>query len=257
MRCADWVECDTVGFSPLHSFSFRPLKLLAAPLPAAPPRAGLRVVQLLSWQQRLSALASQPGQLAAALLAAVRIYRAASTGGSSGQARQQPAGGAAWPADGGGAPPPEVQRQLLTILCAYVDQGLAALHQGAPVGPTEDASSQAAASSAQLADTAIGCCLLLRRTDALWSDLFPRFQAAGQQLGGTDCGGSSSPAAAFLHQLLPFILSDQLPSVAPEVGWGCWQVLEVAGLQEVGIGWVPCAAHPASAALLMTLCMRC
>ena len=114
LRCADWVECDTVGFSPLHSFSFRPLKLLAAPLPAAPPRAGLRVVQRLSWQQRLSALASQPGQLAAALLAAVRIYRAASTGGSSGQARQQPAGGAAWPADGGGAPPPEVQRQLLT-----------------------------------------------------------------------------------------------------------------------------------------------
>ncbi len=206
-------------------------------------------MQLLSWQQRLSALASQPGQLAAALLAAVRIYQAAtsSSGVTSSQARQQPQGSAAWPADGGGAAPPEVQRQLLTILCAYVDQGLAALQQapshvaaGEPASTAPSAAQHSAAqhSAAQLADTAIGCCLLLRRPDALWSDLFPRFQSAAQhgaaQLGGDggtgggsrggDGGGTGGPEAAFLHQLLPFILSDQLPSVAPEVrcvGEGC------------------------------------
>lgn len=176
--------------------------------------AGLRVVQLLSWQQRLSALASQQGQLAAALLAAVRIYQAA----TGGQAGQQPHSGAAWPADGGGASQPEVQRQLLTILCAYVDQGLAGMQQlEAPGEAAEEPASQAA-TPAQLADTAIGCCLLLRRPDALWSDLFPRFQAAAQP--ASSGNGGFGPEAAFLHQLLPFILSDQLPSVAPEV-W-CW-----------------------------------
>jgi peptidoglycan hydrolase-like protein with peptidoglycan-binding domain len=177
---------------------------------------GLRVVQLLSWQQRLSALASQQGQLAAALLAAVRIYQAAASGGS-GQVRQQGPGAAAWPADGSGAAPAEVQRQLLTILCAYVDQRLARVQHALPTEAAEEPSSQAP-TGAQLADTAIGCCLLLRRPDALWSDLFPRFQAAAQGGSGSGSGsGSGGPEAAFLHQLLPFILFDQLPSVAPEV----------------------------------------
>jgi hypothetical protein len=162
------------------------------------------VVQLLSWQQRLSALASQPQQLRSALLAAVRIYQVAAAGAQQqqGGGRQQQA--AAWPADGHAAAVPEVQRQLLTILCAYADQGLLAIQQEQqPKQPQQQQATAAAA--AQLADTAIACCLLVRRADALWSDLFPRF--ARQQ----------AAAAAFLQQVLPFILSDQLPSVAPEV----------------------------------------
>lgn len=159
------------------------------------------MVQLLSWQQRLSALASQQQQLRSALLAAVRIYQVAAAG-----AQQQQGGGrqqqAAWPADGHAAAVPEVQRQLLTILCAYADQGLLAIQQEQQP-PQQQAT--AAAAAAQLADTAIACCLLVRRADALWSDLFPRF--ARQQ----------AAVAAFLQQVLPFILSDQLPSVAPEV----------------------------------------
>ena len=166
------------------------------------------MVQLLSWQQRLSALASQQQQLRSALLAAVRIYQVAAAG-----AQQQQGGGrqqqAAWPADGHAAAVPEVQRQLLTILCAYADQGLLAIQQEQqPKQPQQQqatAAAAAAAAAAQLADTAIACCLLVRRADALWSDLFPRF--ARQQ----------AAVAAFLQQVLPFILSDQLPSVAPEV----------------------------------------
>ena len=160
------------------------------------------MVQLLSWQQRLSALASQQQQLRSALLAAVRIYQVAAAG-----AQQQQGGGrqqqAAWPADGHAAAVPEVQRQLLTILCAYADQGLLAIQQEQQ--PKQPQQQQATAAAAQLADTAIACCLLVRRADALWSDLFPRF--ARQQ----------AAVAAFLQQVLPFILSDQLPSVAPEV----------------------------------------
>lgn len=169
---------------------------------------GVRVVQLLSWQQRLSALASQPHQLVPALLAAVRIYQTAASAGGGGQQH-----GAAWPADGRGAALPEVQRQLLTILCAYSDQALAL--QGAAGGAATEAEAASAA-----ADTAIGCCLLVRRPDALWSDLFPRFQGAGA-------------AAPFLRQLLPFILSDQLPSVAPEV-----RIAGQLGAASAGRGWL-------------------
>ena len=175
--------CRCLSFG---GYSHEQLLLLLCP-------AGVRVVQLLSWQQRLSALASQQHQLRSALLAAVRIYQVAAAGGQQqqqGVGRQQQA---AWPADGHAAAVPEVQRQLLTILCAYAEQGLSASEQEQPQ------------SAAQLADTAIACCLLVRRPDALWSDLFPRF--ARQR----------AAAAAFLQQVLPFILSDQLPSVAPEV----------------------------------------
>lgn len=157
-------------------------------------------MQLLSWQQRLSALAGQQHQLVAALLAALRIHQAAAAGG--GVVRQQ---GGAWPADGQGAALPEVRRQLLTILCAYVDQQLASLQQDA--AEADDA----AAGVAHVAGAAIACCLLARCPDALWAEVFPRFQRQQQQEGGRGA------EAAFLQQLLPFILSDQLPSVAPEV----------------------------------------
>ncbi|KAL4853636.1 Vacuolar protein sorting-associated protein 8 [Chlorella vulgaris] len=106
--------------------------------------------------------------------------------------------------------------------------------------------SQAAAPTpAQLADTAIGCCLLARRPDALWSDVYPRFVAASRQLGqqqvamSTGAEATSSPArppltpiAAFLQQLPPFILADQLPGVAPEVMQALVEHCVAAGLEE-------------------------
>lgn len=48
-----------------------------------PLAAGVRVVQLMTWQQRLSALIGQR-RLDRALLAAVRIYHRASQGGGAG-----------------------------------------------------------------------------------------------------------------------------------------------------------------------------
>ncbi|PSC67213.1 vacuolar sorting-associated 8-like protein isoform X1 [Micractinium conductrix] len=190
---------------------------------------GVRVVQLLSWQQRLSALVSHQ-QLPAALLAAVRVYQAATGAAAAAGDRQLAVPEAAWPADGQAAPAPEVQRQLLTILCALVDQELAQQQaqqqqqqqQAQQEGGTEQASSADAGAAGgsvagdgtaagggaaveRLADTAVGCCLLVRRPDALWEHLWPRFQRW------------PPAAAAFLQHLLPAILSDRLPSVAPEV----------------------------------------
>lgn len=194
--------------------------------PVLPRHAGVRVVQLLSWQQRLSALASQRA-LVAALLAAVRVCQAAAG------PRGQPAPQAAWPAEGRGAQLEEARRQLLTILCAWVDQRLAAEgDQAAGAGGVEapgdgrvtapgggkggtaaaardggaTAQQGGAAALQQLADAAISCCLLAGQADALWSTLFPRFQR------------HPPAAAAFLQQLLPAILSDWLPRMAPEVG---------------------------------------
>ncbi|KAL4426026.1 hypothetical protein ABPG75_010042 [Micractinium tetrahymenae] len=201
---------------------------------------GVRVVQLLSWHQRLSALASQR-TLVAALLAAVRTCQAAATMPASSQG--QPAPQAAWPADGRGAQLGEARRQLLTILCAWVDRELGqqqgqqqgvqgqrqeeqreagqAARAGGELAATRSEDALAAAAAAggiggapgggsaaalqRLADAAISCCLLAGQAGALWSDLFPRFQR------------HPPAAAAFLQRLLPAILSDQLPSVAPEV----------------------------------------
>ncbi|KAL4853637.1 Vacuolar protein sorting-associated protein 8 [Chlorella vulgaris] len=205
---------------------------------------GVRVVQLLSWQQRLSALAGQQRQPVAALLAAVRIHQAAAAASHGRQ--QHPT--AAWPAQGLSAALPEVQRQLLIILGVYVDQGLAQLQLQQQQQQDEQGTASAAAAAptpAQLADTAIGCCLLARRPDALWSDVYPRFVAASRQLGqqqvamSTGAEATSSPArppltpiAAFLQQLPPFILADQLPGVAPEVMQALVEHCVAAGLEE-------------------------
>lgn len=199
-------------------------------------------MQLLSWQQRLSALAGQQRQPVAALLAAVRIHQAAAAASHGRQ--QHPT--AAWPAQGLSAALTEVQRQLLIILGVYVDQGLAQLQLQQQQGEQGTASAAAAAPTpAQLADTAIGCCLLARRPDALWSDVYPRFVAASRQLGQqqvampTGTAATSSPAsppltpiAAFLQQLPPFILADQLPGVAPEVMQALVEHCVAAGLEE-------------------------
>ncbi|KAL4418863.1 hypothetical protein ABPG77_002930, partial [Micractinium sp. CCAP 211/92] len=204
---------------------------------------GVRVVQLLSWQQRLSALASQRA-LVTALLAAVRVCQAAAAP-QGGQAAQ-----AAWPADGGSAQPEEARRQLVTILCAWVDQRVEQLRQdggpaarvaarpetsrdgtagtpgggGAAAAATEsnETAAQRGSSAAlqQLADAAISCCLLAGQVDALWSSLFPRFQR------------HPPAAAAFLQQLLPAILSDRLPSVAPEVMQALVEHFAAAGRPE-------------------------
>eukprot|EP00887_Chlorella_sp_A99_P007106 scaffold2.g7106.t1 len=171
---------------------------------------GVRVLQQLTWQQRLSALVGR-GRLEAALLAAVRAYHAAA--GDSG------GGGGGWPADGAGADPGEVSRQLLTVLCCYLDQGLAQLGAAATAAPPAQqqprdgagaAGAGAAPAAARLAATAVACCLLLGAPESLFGDVFPRFQAAGR-----GC------LAAFLSELVPHVLADQLPSLAPEVGGAC------------------------------------
>ena len=161
----------------------------------------------MSWQQRLSALASQQQHLVTALLAAVRIHHTA----TGARLAAQPT----WPADGHDAAPAEVQRQLMTILSAYVVQALAQLQ---PQAGSEFEAAAAAAAWQQLAHTTISCCLLVRRPDALWSDFYPLFHSSKNPMAQGEAGAArpADPAAAFLRQLLPFILSDQLPSVAPE-----------------------------------------
>lgn len=51
---------------------------------------------------------------------------------------------------------------------------------------------------------AIQACVLAGRPEVLWGDVFPRFQAY-------------EAADAFLAQLQPAILADEVPSPAPEV----------------------------------------
>jgi hypothetical protein len=164
---------------------------------------GVRVVHLMTWQQRLSTLVGL-GKLELALLCAVRLHL-----GAAGADR------GLWPADW--APPAEaeeVSRQLLTILRALVDSKLGSLeadraaaaaagvlnaaeNAGTDVQSVEDAAEQ-------LADVAINACLLLDRPDSLFSDVAPRFL-------------SSPLSAALLRQLEPRVLGDELPHLAPEV----------------------------------------
>ncbi|GAB4818305.1 hypothetical protein N2152v2_005351 [Parachlorella kessleri] len=173
---------------------------------------GVRVAQLLTWQQRLSALVAQ-GHMRRALLAAVNTFHAAAqtAGSRSGQ----------WLADGAGANPQDVSRQLLTILCGLVDNSLAAM---AAAATTAQAPAVAAESTPQwLAEVCIATCLLLGRPDALLSDVFPRWQP-------------SPFLGSFLEQLEPHILRDQLPSLAPEVGRSQREVMQALVEHFVSVG---------------------
>lgn len=58
--------------------------------------------------------------------------------------------------------------------------------------------------AAGAADTAIELCVLIRRADVLWGEVYPRYLACGQH-------------PALLERLLPHILASKLPSFPPEV----------------------------------------
>lgn len=85
---------------------------------------------------------------------------------------------------------------LSKLLVGYLSAALPA---------AEDAASAASQMRAAAAtDVAIELCLAIDRRSLLWSEVFPRFVAAG-------C------AAPLLEHLLPQILFDQLTALAPEV----------------------------------------
>ena len=74
------------------------------------------------------------------------------------------------------------------------------------------------------ADLALGLCVLLRAPDVLWTDIFPRYQAAGCR-------------AVFLQRLQPRVLAGQLPSPAPEVvqvGASLTRTVSIPALQAQG-----------------------
>ena len=158
---------------------------------------GVRVVHLLTWHQRLSTLVSQ-NKLELALLFGARLYLGTQMGSHAVRAVKE-----AWPADVASPAEAEtVTRQLLTILRALVASKLEDLtmhHHQMTQKPS--ILNQAAE---QLVDSALNTCLLLSRSDALFDDIAPKFL-------------SSPFSAAFLHQLEPRILADELPSLAPEV----------------------------------------
>ena len=58
--------------------------------------------------------------------------------------------------------------------------------------------------AASAAETAIELCVLIRRADVLWGEVYPRYLACGQH-------------GALLERLLPHILASKLPSLPPEV----------------------------------------
>ena len=58
--------------------------------------------------------------------------------------------------------------------------------------------------AANAADTAIEVCLLMRRADVVWEEVYPRYLACGQH-------------PALLDRLLPHMLASKLPSFPPEV----------------------------------------
>lgn len=58
--------------------------------------------------------------------------------------------------------------------------------------------------AAGLADTAIELCILLKRADTLWEDIYPRYLERKQQ-------------GILVDRLLPHILASKLPSFPPEV----------------------------------------
>ncbi len=58
--------------------------------------------------------------------------------------------------------------------------------------------------AASAADTAIELCILVKRADVLWEEVYPRYSARRQQ-------------GILLERLLPHILASKLPSFPPEV----------------------------------------
>ena len=58
--------------------------------------------------------------------------------------------------------------------------------------------------AAGAAETAIELCVLIRRADVLWGEVYPRYLVCGQH-------------PALLERLLPHILASKLPSLPPEV----------------------------------------
>lgn len=175
---------------------------------------GVRVIHLLTWHQRLSTLVAMH-KLDVAMLSAVRLYLLAttSTGPATSPAPSSVAACGLWPADGAAASDAEeVARQLLTILHALVDSKLSTLisqrHQKKKENKLPNDSNEEDRNeeneAEQLADIAVNTCLLLSRSEALFDDIAPKFL-------------SSPFSSAFLCQLEPRILADELPSLAPEV----------------------------------------
>jgi hypothetical protein len=169
---------------------------------------GVRVIHLLTWHQRLSTLVSMH-KLEVAMLSAVRLYLQATTP-SAGSPR---VASCHWPADGAApSDAEEIARQLLTILHALIDSTRSTLisqyHQKKEnnklSNDNNEDNNNVENAAEQLADIAVNTCVLLSRSDALFDEIAPKFL-------------SSPFSSAFLCQLEPRILADELPSLAPEV----------------------------------------
>lgn len=74
----------------------------------------------------------------------------------------------------------------------------------APYFTAENDHTTACVQAAGAAETAIDLCVLSRRADVLWGEVYPRYLACGQH-------------PTLLERLLPHILASKLPSLPPEV----------------------------------------
>ncbi|KAL3136710.1 hypothetical protein ABBQ38_005943 [Trebouxia sp. C0009 RCD-2024] len=191
--------------------------------------SGVRSARLLSWQERLAGLRDL-GLWDHALWLGLHIYQAASppaveasqarcfckqvlcakqqracklsTGGERGGGS---AAGSMWREEGEGADLSAVSAALTALLLGYLDAAL-------PHPPTDQQHSSTAAAgtaeedmqAASAADTAIEVCVLIRRADVLWGEVYPRYLACGH-------------LPALLDRLLPHMLASKLPSFPPEV----------------------------------------
>lgn len=158
---------------------------------------GIRILHLLSWNERLSSLISL-GRLMDALFSAARLS-AGVQDYSKWNDILLPSSGY-WPAD---LPPPNqelaVYKQFLSILYAVLDYfGLQAI-EGNPRTSCLDRDKARA-----LADVAIDACMLISRQDVLFSEIAPRFLNSGFE-------------NVFLDCIEPRILNDQINGVSAEV----------------------------------------
>jgi len=174
---------------------------------------GIRVVSFLNWQQRMSALLSM-SRMEASLLHGVKLFHitTALTTSSSfssvyGGGGNDGGGRIDWPADTVHVTAlPEVARQTLLVLYAYIDNTLASNSSSYTGGDRKAISSEATTDAAAVekriavvADIAINTCQLLNSPSSLYSDIFPRFQAAHIVVGGS--GTTITALAPFLRQL--------------------------------------------------------